>query len=543
MTEDFETIVVAAFRNEDDARKVIAELTTAERKEIVNLQDIAYIQVDSDGNVALEQQVKRRSRKRRLIGGAANLTVNIAKTGAKGLFRTGRWLTLTGGSVLATSMARRLRAVGIDDTQLVDMAGSLPRGGVTVVSVMGQNSVEIASLLMAKAGGVVTVPRATNGVRDDDGQPLSGVGEEASEAQDATKDTTLAVPDFRLTRQEQRYLKDALGKVSRSFALVIPNLEAPFRHYMAVAYLICRVVDNIEDCTQPPAWKELRFQEFHELVNEPTDARIILARWRREQWPGLTQDEAEMMGEAGGLPLWEIYAQIPDKPRASIRRWVAEMATGMVRFEGPDQDELLTDYAGLRVLTDALDYNDYCFFVAGTVGHMASELAASHYEVTDEIAQRLDATSEACGRGLQKTNILKDFAKDIERGVSYIPYAWHREINFSALELAGAPKDWTRHVIGDVVGELHAASAYVLALPYHATGYRMACLMSLLPAYQTVLLAANQHETLFTADHHVKISRPTMAKCQQDAKSMLTDNDAVSAYCDRIEQEIELALA
>jgi hypothetical protein len=71
----------------------------------------------------------------------------------------------------------------------------------------------------------------------------------------------------------------------------------------------------------------------------------------------------------------------------------------------------------------------------------------------------------------------------------------------------------------------------------------MASLMSLLPAYQTLLVAAKRHDTLFTAEHHVKISRPTLAKCQWDAHSMLADNDAVIRYSQRLEGEIDAAMA
>ena len=72
---------------------------------------------------------------------------------------------------------------------------------------------------------------------------------------------------------------DQLDKVSRSFALVIPTLEEPLNYYLATAYLICRVVDNIEDCTQSSVWKEERFLEFQHLAIEPTNALTILERW------------------------------------------------------------------------------------------------------------------------------------------------------------------------------------------------------------------------------------------------------------------------
>jgi farnesyl-diphosphate farnesyltransferase len=351
------------------------------------------------------------------------------------------------------------------------------------------------------------------------------------------------VETLELTRTEAEYLADTMQRVSRSFALVVPNLEEPLNHFVGVAYLLCRVADNIEDCTQPFAWKQRRFQEFHELVDDPSAAPTILAAWDRERWPGLTQDEEAMMGSSGGLNLWQVYARIPGNSRACIRRWVSEMADGMLRIEDPGQRPKFEARGNLRMLEDEADYNEYCYYVAGTVGHMATELVAIYYGLDREAGIKLVATCEACGRGLQKTNIIKDFAKDLERGVSYLPYAWHREAGFTPLSLTGAPEWWKQKVIEDVLRELHTSTEYVLALPYSAIGYRMASLMCLLPAYQTLLAAANHHETLFTPEHSARMSRPAMVQCGWNARQMLGDNGAVLSYSRRLEAEIRSAMS
>ena len=181
-----------------------------------------------------------------------------------------------------------------------------------------------------------------------------------------------------LTDAEKGYLDDTMKKVSRSFAIVVLSLEEPLNAFMAAAYLICRVVDNIEDCDQPFAWKEQRFREFHGLIEEPANAPQILAAWIQESWPGLTQDESDMMGQVRGSILWEIYAKIPERSRSIIGRWASEMADGMLRVEDPDQHPLLENRGGVRVLASESDYNEYCFYVAGTVGHMATELVVIH---------------------------------------------------------------------------------------------------------------------------------------------------------------------
>lgn len=206
------------------------------------------------------------------------------------------------------------------------------------------------------------------------------------------------------------------------------------------------------------------------------------------------------------------------------------MTQGMQHLEDPQQAPVWVTHNGVRVLSDEEDYNRYCFFVAGTVGRMATELVVDHYQLTDGVADNLFTTCEACGRGLQKTNIVKDFAKDLARGVCYLPGDWMKEVNLSPLSLAGAPPAWKHKVLSNVMAELEESVAYVLALPYAAVGYRMASLLCLLPAYQTILLAAQCHERLFTPNHHVKISRETLMGCVRDAQAMVADNDAILRY-------------
>jgi farnesyl-diphosphate farnesyltransferase len=329
-----------------------------------------------------------------------------------------------------------------------------------------------------------------------------------------------------------------MNKVSRSFAVVVACLEEPLRDYMATAYLICRVADNIEDCKQPAAWKSSRFAELSYLLEEPTLASHVLAGWDREIWPGLTPDEREQMGLEGGLGLWHIYALIPEDARSTIRRWVSAMAEGMKHLEDPRSAPSWVTHSGVQVLSGEEDYDRYCYFVAGTVGHMATELVINHYGLADGTADSLLSTCEACGRGLQKTNIVKDFPKDLARGVCYLPDAWMREVELAPLSLAGAPAEWKRKVLGNVMDELEESVDYVLALPYSAAGYRMASLLCLLPAYQTLLLAAQRQVELFTPDHHVKISRDTLSQCLLDAQSMLADNDAILRYSSEIKNAV-----
>ena len=125
----------------------------------------------------------------------------------------------------------------------------------------------------------------------------------------------------------------------------------------------------------------------------------------------------------------------------------------------------------------------------------------------------------------------------------YLPYEWMEEVENTPLSLVGAPTSWRLKIINNVMNELDRAEEYLLDLPYKAQGYRMASLLAFLPAYQTILLAAQRHETLFTIDHHIKISRETMAQCIQDAQAMVTDNEAIQQYSQNIRNAVKQVFA
>lgn len=345
-----------------------------------------------------------------------------------------------------------------------------------------------------------------------------------------------------LTTEQKSYLAKYMKGVSRSFSLVAPEVESPLNEYLAAAYLVCRVVDNIEDTVHPFEWQQARFAEFAELLAEPRQATAVLDRWGRLSWPGLTESEKEMMTSENGLTLWQIYTMIPDQYRRSIQHWAGVMAYGMERSGNPYTSDFFVSHGDVRLPIRESDYNLYCFYVAGTVGRMITELAVSFYNVNDAAAQGMAEGSEACGRALQKTNIVKDFVTDLQRGFSYLPREWMEEIAYAALDLSDVPSDWKKKVLLNVVAELEVSAQYVVSLPQTAVGYRRAGLLMMLPAYETILLAARRLHLLFTPDHAVKISRTKMGQCVLSARRMAEDNQAILAYAADMSQQIHTQL-
>jgi farnesyl-diphosphate farnesyltransferase len=333
-----------------------------------------------------------------------------------------------------------------------------------------------------------------------------------------------------LTASQSDYLARYMKGVSRSFAIVAPEVESPLDGYLATAYLICRVVDNIEDTSQPFAWQQARFAEFAHLLQNPQDAPRIVTGWEDLEWPGLTQSERAMMALPDGLTLWEIYSGLPRHYRTPIQKWADKMAYGMERSGNPFTSDFFYSQDGVRLPHTKADYDRYCFYVAGTVGRMITELAILFYDVNSAGAQELIEGSDACGRALQKTNIVKDFAIDLQRGYCYLPGEWLARVDYTPLALRDVPAEWKKRVLLDVVQELEDSALYVTALPRRATGFRRAALLMMLPAYETMLLAADRLPDLFTPRHAVKISRTKMGQCVLRARSMASDDSAIGAY-------------
>ncbi|MEJ2751793.1 MAG: squalene/phytoene synthase family protein [Chloroflexota bacterium] len=345
-----------------------------------------------------------------------------------------------------------------------------------------------------------------------------------------------------LSADQKSYLSHYMKGVSRSFSLVAPEVDSPLDDFLAEAYLICRVVDNIEDSNQPFPWQQERFAEFGQLLAEPGRAAAILDRWDGLNWGGLSGAEQEMMSSEKGLMLWQIYAAMPEEFRAPIRRWAGEMALGMERSGNPFTSDFFFNHGDVRLPVLESDYDLYCFYVAGTVGRMITELAVTFYDIEEGTARIMTDGSDACGRALQKTNIVKDFAVDLQRRVSYLPGEWQQEIDFAALQLAGVPAPWKKKVLLNVVRELEASVNYVLALPQTAVGYRKAGLLMMLPAFETILLAARRLEKLFTPDHALKISRAQMGRCVLLARKIAYDNGAIFAYAENMAGQIRREL-
>ncbi len=303
---------------------------------------------------------------------------------------------------------------------------------------------------------------------------------------------------------------DALGLqdqllpgVSRTFALTIPQLPDALRPVVTNAYLLCRTADTIEDeVSLDPDQKQRFHDQFVAVVGGHDSAAAFAAALAPLLSSATTDAERTLIGE---MPrVIEVTHGLDPRQRAAIERCVRIMCDGMPAFQR---------HARLSGLADLGELDRYCYYVAGVVGEMLTDLFCAYSPEIDARRSRLAPLSTSFGQGLQMTNILKDTWEDRRRGVCWLP----RDVFCRAgLELetltAGRDGPALDAAVDEIIGITHAhlrdALAYTLAIPARETGIRRFCLWALGLAVLT--LRKIHHNPDFLAGRQVKVSRRTV---------------------------------
>lgn len=302
------------------------------------------------------------------------------------------------------------------------------------------------------------------------------------------------------------YEFEILKKVSRSFALTIPELPEGLGRAVTNAYLICRIIDTIEDDEGLPLdGKAHFFEEFIQVVNSEMPARAFAEGLYPLLSDSITDWEKDLVRNTPVV----ISGTLSLRPgqQLAIRRCAGIMARGMLQFQN------IKSPGGLN---DTADLDRYCYFVAGVVGEMLTELFCDH---SGEIAGRrteLMALAPSFGQGLQMTNIIKDLWDDRGRGACWLP----RSVFKGPGEPAVSGGDLLRSISTDAFergiteliaiarGHLKNALTYTTLIPPEEAGIRKFCLWAIGMAVFT-LRNVNRNRA-FKSGTDVKISRRTL---------------------------------
>jgi farnesyl-diphosphate farnesyltransferase len=301
-------------------------------------------------------------------------------------------------------------------------------------------------------------------------------------------------------RTAERFSREVLPAVSRTFALSVQLLRGELGRSVLCAYLLCRIADTIEDDGQAaPDDKARLLAEFLHCLDDAAAADAFPARVQH-----IAGDAAHVRLLRRTDLVCVLFRSLPAGSQARVAHWVREMGRGMAAF-------VLRHPTGLRIQT-VDEYREYCYYVAGTVGCMLTELWREHGYVPPARYDALWARCKSFGEALQTVNILKDLAADAEReNAIYIPEATLRAHGASqATLLDPACLAQNRAAVGDFIAlawaDLDLAFEYLLLLPRRAVSLRAFCVLPLLYAYAT-LRELSRSDAMLRPGGVVKISR------------------------------------
>jgi 4,4'-diapophytoene synthase len=303
---------------------------------------------------------------------------------------------------------------------------------------------------------------------------------------------------------DEAYQERILPHVSRTFALTIPQLPRGLRSAVTSAYLLCRIADTIED---EPALSAADTHVYLERFAAVVAGREQAEPLAREVAARLTdrtlEAERDLVRQMDRVV--RRVARMRPEQREAIGRCIDRMCYGMHHFQ---------QTASLSGLKRSSDLDSYCYYVAGVVGEMLTELFCSQSSATADRHAALAELATSFAQGLQMTNILKDVWEDRSRGACWLPQDVFARHGVDLASLQPVPHDarfgaGLKELIGVAHAHLRNAIAFTLLIPREEPGIRRFCLWSIGLAVLT--LRRIEANLGFSSGAQVKVSHATVA--------------------------------
>ncbi|MGM0462834.1 MAG: phytoene/squalene synthase family protein [Fibrobacterota bacterium] len=310
---------------------------------------------------------------------------------------------------------------------------------------------------------------------------------------------------------ETVYCRLILHKVSRTYALTIRSLGQPFREPVLIGYLLCRIADTYEDSPLLTLDEKIaaldNYRAYFRSVTPSGEQKkdVCDALYSITHATFSLADNEEFLATFPG-PVLTRYETLPEDVREIICQTVTEMVAGMKKTV------IQQNHRGEVGTETEKELDQYCYYVAGTVGNMLTSLFA-HYSpwISTQAYENIRPYNADFGRALQLTNIIKDAMGDLRRGVSFIPKDLARRYNVSLYHMHQKKNRQQGHevmknLIMKALKDLNRAMEYCILLPKAEPRIRIFCMMPVLFAIKT-LEAAAQNDDLLNPDKKIKISR------------------------------------
>jgi farnesyl-diphosphate farnesyltransferase len=336
-----------------------------------------------------------------------------------------------------------------------------------------------------------------------------------------------------------QYQSGILPGVSRTFALTIPVLPDRLAEVVTNAYLLCRLADTIEDDVGLDNAQKSEFhRRFVAVVEGSEDARSFADALLPLLSDRVLPDERDLVANAATVI--RITHGFTPEEREAVTRCVRIMCTGMPEFQRN---------SSLNGLADLDELASYCYYVAGVVGEMLTELFCLHCEELRPRRDEMMRLAVSFGQGLQMTNILKDMWDDRPANACWLPLSVFTEgpqgdpqfrlDRMESLYDTEAFRAGLNQLIGVAHGHLRNALQYTCIIPKREVGIRRFCLWAIGLAVLT--LRKIHRNPTFRSGAEVKVSRRTVKATVVTTNLTLMSNRALRMMFDRVANGLPLA--
>lgn len=344
------------------------------------------------------------------------------------------------------------------------------------------------------------------------------------------------------TVTDSAFCEAILPKVSRTFALSISLLSPKLQGSVGLSYLLCRILDSIEDDPKL-SFKEQTalFDGFDAvLANDSLAAEPFEQQCVRKN-VGETARERDLCARATA-PI-RLFRSLRDEERAAIRPHIQEMSSGMREYS-----ERAANSGALRI-RDLQDLERYCYFVAGTVGNLLTDLFELQVQnLSESQARSVRNHAAQFGLGLQLVNILKDVAEDAQRNVCFLPQDALNAEGVQNSELLSpqnreAVLKIIRQICSRATAHLRAAETYCMTWPATSGAeVRLFCAVPLSLALSTLREVMSGNDTL-RAGTTPKVSREEVYRTVNDARKAVGSDPALRSMLARYREPAEVHAA
>jgi len=316
--------------------------------------------------------------------------------------------------------------------------------------------------------------------------------------------------------------RELLRAASRTFALSIERLPGLLGESLAVAYLLLRVSDYLEDNdAMPPERKVALLKLWSEILSGEQRVDVLTAQL--PDLNGANSPDGLVAQRAGDV--LDAMHRLPPEVQAEILGNVRATTEGMARWQA----------RGPLVLHEA-DMDDYMHEVAGRVGYLVTHLFAWHAAGIRLRQERLMPLARDMGLGLQTVNVLRGLRADFERGWIYVPQSFCEAVNLAPQDLFKPECRPQAMQVVDMIAakadrHLSAGKDYIKAIPARYHSIRLAVMWPLMFAIRTLAVCRHNAQVL---TGEAKVSRAEIGRIVRDSTVWGWSNTWIEWYCGRL---------